>query len=201
VKRLVNLIPLSVMAAMFWFASVAGAQDGVPDQYADQYALGQGVQQFAADPYALEQGIPEQQQEEQVAPEQQEEQVAPEPVAPEGCGAEENTGGGDFRMSTVTIKPFGGGDVPTYVAPGTTVRWVNGDTIPHTVTADDGSFDSGVLNPGDYAMVTFLGSGTMTYHCEIHPDTMMGSVTVGEGNGEGTASSEQYSAGDTGSGY
>jgi hypothetical protein len=82
-----------------------------------------------------------------------------------------------------------------------THRWINEGNEPHIVTADYGSFDSGVLNPGDYAMVTFLGSGTMTYHCEIHPDTMMGSVTVGEGNGEGTASSEQYSAGDTGSGY
>jgi hypothetical protein len=32
-------------------------------------------------------------------------------------------------------------------------------------------------------MVTFSGSGTLTYHCEIH-DFMMGSVTVGDSGGE-----------------
>ena len=47
------------------------------------------------------------------------------------------------------------------------------------MTADDGSFNSGPLNPGDYFMVTFLGSGMLTYHCEIHP-SMTGSITVSE---------------------
>jgi plastocyanin len=188
VKRLVHLIPLSVMAAMFWFASVAGAQDGVLDQYAaDPYALGQGVQQYAVDPYALGQGVQQYADPyalEQVAPEQQQEQVAPEPVPPEGCGTEENTGGGDFRMSTVTIKPFGGGDVPTYVAPGTTVRWVNGDTIPHTVTADDGSFDSGVLEPGETCSRKFDQPGEWKYHDQGDP-RRKNKVVVGGGAGGG----------------
>ena len=64
------------------------------------------------------------------------------------------------------------------VEPGTTITWTNNGARPHTVTADDGSFDSGVLNPGDTYTVTFVGSGTVTYYCALHPN-MVGSVTVG----------------------
>ena len=68
------------------------------------------------------------------------------------------------------------------VEPGDTITWTNEGAVPHTVTADDGSFDSGTLNPGDSFTVAFSGQGTLTYHCEIHPG-MMGSVTVGGGGG------------------
>src|SRR5215203_2497787 len=70
------------------------------------------------------------------------------------------------------------------IEPGTTVLWVNEGKVPHTVTADDGSFDSGELNPGDSYIVTFLGSGRLSYHCQLHPE-MVGSVTVGGGDGGG----------------
>ena len=73
------------------------------------------------------------------------------------------------------------------VEPGSTITWTNNGDEPHTVTADDGSFDSGVLNPGDSYTVAFGGQGTVTYHCEIHPE-MRGSVTVGGG---GSAPAEQ----------
>jgi plastocyanin len=68
------------------------------------------------------------------------------------------------------------------VEPGTTITWTNNGARPHTVTADDGSFDSGVLNPGDSYTVAFDGQGIVTYHCTIHPE-MRGSVTVGGGGG------------------
>src|SRR5215210_280353 len=64
------------------------------------------------------------------------------------------------------------------VEPGSTITWTNNGVEPHTVTADDGSFDSGALNPGDSYTVAFDGQGTVTYHCAIHPE-MRGSVTVG----------------------
>jgi plastocyanin len=70
------------------------------------------------------------------------------------------------------------------VAAGTTVTWTNNDTEAHTVTADDGLFDSGVLEPGQSYSTWLGGSGTVTYHCEIHPD-MKGSVVVGEASGGG----------------
>jgi plastocyanin len=66
------------------------------------------------------------------------------------------------------------------IEPGTTITWTNNGALPHTVTADDGSFDSGVLNPGDSFTVAFDGQGTVTYFCAIHPE-MRGSVTVGGG--------------------
>jgi len=68
------------------------------------------------------------------------------------------------------------------VAPGTTVVWVNMGAHPHTVSAFDGSFDSGVLMPGDAFAITFGGSGTVWYFCKIHP-SMIGSVTVSDGGG------------------
>jgi plastocyanin len=65
------------------------------------------------------------------------------------------------------------------VAPGTTVTFVNNDIEPHTATADNGLFDTGVLEPGYSFDVFFDGAGTVTYHCELHPD-MQGSIVVGQ---------------------
>jgi plastocyanin len=73
------------------------------------------------------------------------------------------------------------------VAAGTTVTWTNNDTEAHTVTADDGLFDSGVLEPGQSYSTWLGGSGTVSYHCEIHPD-MKGSVVVGEASEGGETS-------------
>jgi len=80
------------------------------------------------------------------------------------------------------------------IEPGSTITWTNNGALPHTVTADDGSFDSGRLNPGDSYTVAFDGQGTVTYHCAIHPE-MRGSVTVGVGGG-GPAPAEQPSSED-----
>jgi len=64
-----------------------------------------------------------------------------------------------------------------YVGAGTTVTWTNGDTEAHTVTADNGLFDSGLIEPGQYYSTWLGGSGTVSYHCELHPD-MKGIVVV-----------------------
>jgi len=58
-----------------------------------------------------------------------------------------------------------------------TVVWINDDSVPHTVTADDGSFSSGNLNPGDSYSFTFTSPGTYTYHCSYH-SWMKGTVIV-----------------------
>ena len=68
------------------------------------------------------------------------------------------------------------------VPPGTIVTWTNEDNDQHTVTADNGLFDSGVLNPGDSYSVWFDGSGIVPYHCGIHP-YMKGSIVVGGASG------------------
>lgn len=76
---------------------------------------------------------------------------------------------------------------------GGSVTWTNGDTVTHTVTAEDGSFDSGNLNQGETATVTFEDPGTFPYACQIHP-FMRGTVQVGAqpipgptGSGTGSA--------------
>jgi plastocyanin len=73
------------------------------------------------------------------------------------------------------------------VAAGTTVTWTNGDTEAYTVTADDGLFDPGVLEPGQSYSTWLGGSGTVAYHCKIHLG-MKGSVAVGGPGGGGETS-------------
>jgi plastocyanin len=73
----------------------------------------------------------------------------------------------DFRFSPAKIA----------VKKGTKVTWVNRGNAAHTVTANNGAFDSGTLQPGESFSRTFRKAGKFNYHCEIHPE-MKGSVTV-----------------------
>jgi plastocyanin len=86
--------------------------------------------------------------------------------------------------TTVDISNHAFNPAQLNVAPGTTVRFVNNDIEPHTATADNGLFDTGVLQPGSSFDVFLDGSGTVPYHCELHPD-MQGSVVVGGASGRG----------------
>ena len=63
------------------------------------------------------------------------------------------------------------------VQAGDTVTWTNSGSTSHTVTADDGSVDSGPLPPGVSFSQTFPAAGLFTYHCAIHPQ-MTGAVTI-----------------------
>ena len=54
------------------------------------------------------------------------------------------------------------------VAPGTTVVWTNGDATGHTVTADNGAFDSGNLDQGATFKFTFNQPGAYAYYCRYH---------------------------------
>jgi nitrite reductase (NO-forming) len=56
------------------------------------------------------------------------------------------------------------------VALGATVTWTNRDPgMVHTVTAVDGSFDSGFMNEGDTFSFTFNTPGEFEYFCGPHP--------------------------------
>ena len=63
------------------------------------------------------------------------------------------------------------------VAAGTTVRWTNNDQLQHSVTANDGSWDSGLINPGGSWTHTFTQPGEYSFHCTPHP-FMKGVVVV-----------------------
>lgn len=52
---------------------------------------------------------------------------------------------------------------------GTTVNWTNNDGIVHTVTAVDGSFDSGFLGEAESWSHTFDTVGEFEYFCIPHP--------------------------------
>ncbi len=70
-----------------------------------------------------------------------------------------------FTQHTIRIKK------------GMTVTWTNNDAITHTVTSDDGLFDSGNISPGKTFSFTFNSTGNYSYHCNIHT-FMTGSVIV-----------------------
>jgi plastocyanin len=69
---------------------------------------------------------------------------------------------------------------PASVSGGSTVTWNNVDSTPHTATADDGSFDSGIINGGSSARVVISansGVSTIPYHCSVHPE-MRGTLQI-----------------------
>ncbi len=80
--------------------------------------------------------------------------------------------------ATVTISDYTFAPATITVHPGDTVIWSNQDSAPHTATARDGrSFDTGTIDPGATARVTFHARGDYAYRCAIHPD-MLGQVDV-----------------------
>jgi amicyanin len=65
------------------------------------------------------------------------------------------------------------------VTAGTTVEWTNNDPLPHSVTAADKSFNSGLIQPGKAFRHTFTKAGTYNFYCMPHP-FMKGVVVVRE---------------------
>lgn len=63
------------------------------------------------------------------------------------------------------------------IAAGDTVTWTNGDDRRHTVTSNDGAFDSGNLDQGGSFSFTFTQPGTYTYRCDYHPE-MQATIVV-----------------------
>lgn len=107
-------------------------------------------------------------------------EVTPDPAAPTPAtdpATPSGDGGGSAGAAAVEIANFAFGPDTIQVAAGTTVTWTNNDTAAHTVTADDNSFDSGNLAPGDTFSFTFATAGTIAYHCNYHPN-MTASVVV-----------------------
>ncbi len=109
-------------------------------------------------------------------------------LAAAGALALAGCGGGDTKKSTakapaaaatktVSIKNFMYAPVAAQSSAGGQIRFTNADSAAHTVTADDGSFDSGTLQRGATKGITFAKAGTFAYHCAFHP-YMKGKVVV-----------------------
>jgi plastocyanin len=86
--------------------------------------------------------------------------------------------GGAPAPVEVRIADFSFGQ-PRTVAAGAVVQVSNADAEAHTLTAEDGTFDTGSVDGG--TVVSFTAPtvpGTYSFYCDIHP-TMTGSLVVG----------------------
>ena len=86
---------------------------------------------------------------------------------------------------------------PVEVPQGATVSFFNNDTETHTATANDGSWDSGDIAPGETARFSTkdtANGGDIPFHCRHHP-TMKGVLRLTpNGNGAGATPSSSATA-------
>lgn len=92
---------------------------------------------------------------------------APETTAGAAAAGAMAVGIVDFAFEPATLE----------VPAGSTVTWTNNDTFDHTVVADDASFQSETMKPGDTFSFEFPAAGEFPYICGIHPQ-MVASITV-----------------------
>lgn len=76
----------------------------------------------------------------------------------------------------VTMASMSFGQIPSDVKVGDTIVWINRDTVPHTVTARDKSFDLRV-SPGRSAKMTAQKAGSFPIYCIYH-STMRATLKV-----------------------
>jgi plastocyanin len=79
-----------------------------------------------------------------------------------------SAGGGAAAADSVTIKNFTFSPTPLVVKAGATVTVTNADGTTHTLTADNGHFDTGNVGVGAKGMIRIDAVGRYAYHCEIH---------------------------------
>jgi len=87
--------------------------------------------------------------------------------------------GDAVRSEKVEIADFAYDPDPVTIEAGGKVIWQNEDSVPHTATAEDGSFDTGTIEEGKLKSENFKQPGTYEYVCSIHPQ-MHGTVEVVE---------------------
>jgi plastocyanin len=80
------------------------------------------------------------------------------------------------RQYTVSMAQMRYNALPADLKVGDTIVWVNKDTVPHTITAKDKSFDLRV-DPGKQATQTMDKAGTFAFYCIYHP-AMRGTLKV-----------------------
>lgn len=97
------------------------------------------------------------------------------PVAAPVAGSA--TPAGAFNAAAVSIEGFAFSGIITVPA-GAEIAVTNLDGVPHTATADDGSFNTGNLAQGAVGTIVAPSvPGTYSYFCAIHP-SMTASLIV-----------------------
>jgi plastocyanin len=79
--------------------------------------------------------------------------------------------------AAVTVANMAFGPSRVTVGVGDTVTWTFQDATAHTVTSDDGFFDTPPTSGGASRTIRFRSAGTFPYHCSIH-SMMVGRVSV-----------------------
>ena len=83
------------------------------------------------------------------------------------------------KKVTISIEGLKYHPDPVTIEVGDTIIWTNNDERDHSVKADDGSFDSGLLRKGKTFSKTFDKPGKITYGSDPSPRTK-GTVVVKE---------------------
>jgi len=78
----------------------------------------------------------------------------------------------------VTIQDMAFSPVNLTINAGDTVQFTNADSMRHSAMDMNGSWDTGLLNTGQSASLTFNGRGTYSYRCGPHAN-MRGTITIG----------------------
>lgn len=89
-------------------------------------------------------------------------------------------------VGTIQTLNFSPTTITVVVGTNNTIKWINQDSIAHTVTSTSvpsgaNSFDSGTLNPGSAYTLTLTVPGTYHYQCTVHPSWMIGTIVVKSG--------------------
>ena len=79
----------------------------------------------------------------------------------------------------VEIREFAFVPAAPALSPGDTVVWINRDIVSHTATAEDGSWDSGEIEPGGRWEMVVEASTPPVYFCAFHP-SMKGRLALAQ---------------------
>ena len=82
-------------------------------------------------------------------------------------GIESGAAGG--RRITIDIRQFKFEPSKPLVRIGDMIVWRNRDIVPHTATARDGSWDSGIIEAGSAWQTTVTPTMLGGYFCAFHP--------------------------------
>ncbi|MBV8986223.1 MAG: cupredoxin domain-containing protein [Acidimicrobiia bacterium] len=91
------------------------------------------------------------------------------PTSTGAAGASDNIAIQDFKFSPDPLNVKQGSKVTVAILD---------DNVPHSVTADDGSFDTGIfMKSTGPKTITVSHGGTIHYHCQVH-NFMKGTINA-----------------------
>jgi plastocyanin len=149
-------------------AAAAEPVTTVTDEAPDAEAIADQADTLEAEPQAAPAPAPEPEPKAKAKPAKKEKLAEPKEDEPNAEAS---------ASASVTISDFKFTPASVTVNEGDTVNFTNDGPTVHTATADDGSFDTGILEKGQSGSATFTSAGTVTYFCQPHPN-MKGTIVV-----------------------